>query len=53
MSEKTAFEQIMSATNENEYTAAMFLNPQNYTDEECEQIRRKEEELGITVERRD
>lgn len=46
---KTGFEQIMAAENENEYMAAMFLNPQNYTDEEVEQIKQKEKELGIEL----
>lgn len=45
----TGYEQIMQAQDENEYMMAMYLNPQNYTDEEWEQIERKEKELGIEI----
>lgn len=41
---KTAFGQIMDAKTETEWMMAMCLNPQNFTEDEQEQIERKAED---------
>lgn len=46
----SAFEQIMEAENSTDFMMALCLIPQEFTEDEEDQIERKAKELGVAVE---